>query len=63
RKSYIVGGIHMTEVQRLEDDGTEMVPIYTLEQLVYRVKNNLPITKKEINEYNIERPCDALYKF
>ncbi|EOD5409073.1 hypothetical protein ACJX4L_001191 [Staphylococcus pseudintermedius] len=52
----------MTEVQRLEDDGTEMVPIYTLEQLVYRVKNNPPITKKEIDEYNIERPCDALYK-
>lgn len=51
----------MTEVQRLEDDGTEMVPIYTLEQLVYRVKNNLPITKKEIDEYNIKRPCDALY--
>ncbi|EMC0220246.1 hypothetical protein U9644_000693, partial [Staphylococcus pseudintermedius] len=50
----------MTEVQRLEDDGTEMVPIYTLEQLVYRVKNNLPITKKEIDEYNIKRPCDAL---
>ncbi|HEC2172999.1 TPA: hypothetical protein R1915_001057 [Staphylococcus delphini] len=52
----------MTEVQRLEDDGTELVPIYTLEQLVYRVKNNLPITKKETDEYNIERPRDALYK-
>ncbi|HEC2174265.1 TPA: hypothetical protein R1915_002393 [Staphylococcus delphini] len=52
----------MTEVKRLEDDGTEMVPIYTLEQLVYRVKNNLPITKKEIDESNIERPRGALYK-
>ncbi|EOV8585191.1 hypothetical protein WER98_10420 [Staphylococcus pseudintermedius] len=49
-------------MKRLEDDGTKFVPTYTLEQLVYRVKNNLPITKKEIDEYNIERPCDALYK-
>ncbi|MBH9581749.1 hypothetical protein [Staphylococcus felis] len=45
----------MTEVQKLKDDGTEMVPIYTVEQLVYRVKNGLPITKKEVDDYNIKR--------
>ncbi|MFO3691816.1 hypothetical protein [Staphylococcus felis] len=45
----------MTEVQKLKDDGNEMVPIYTAEQLVYRVKNGLPITKKEVDDYNIKR--------
>ncbi|MFO3693843.1 hypothetical protein WER97_09050 [Staphylococcus felis] len=52
----------MTEVQKLKNDGNEMVPIYTAEQLVYRVKNGLPITKKEVDDYNIKRLNGASMK-